>query len=262
MEPAFDLPVLSATAVDTYETCPLQFKLEREWRIPGEIPGAMQYGASMHRVLRAYYDAQRFRRPISEEDLIALFREDLRREKIEDSYQHELYEKQGVEQLHDFLAAASRAPALDVLETEKEFKIKIGSATVVGRIDRIDRLAGGGVAIVDYKTGKPRSQEDADESLQLSIYALAARECLGYDPRRLVFYNLENNQAVSTTRSEIQLQEAIAKVEDVAEAIAAGKFEPTPGFHCAFCAYRNLCAKTEKRIYPPAPVKKAASRAN
>ena len=30
--------------------------------------------------------------------------------------------------------------------------------------------------IVDYKTGKPKTQEDADDSLQLSIYALAARD--------------------------------------------------------------------------------------
>ena len=29
---------LSASAVQTYETCPLQFKLEREWRIPDEVP--------------------------------------------------------------------------------------------------------------------------------------------------------------------------------------------------------------------------------
>jgi DNA helicase-2/ATP-dependent DNA helicase PcrA len=261
MEPAFDLSVLSATAVDVYETCPLQFKLEREWRIPGEVPAAMQYGASMHRVLRTYYDAQRFGKPISEADLMALFREDLLQARIEDPYQHELYQTQGLEQLHDFLTAAGRVPAREVLETEKEFKIRIGSAAVVGRMDRVDRLAGGGVAIVDYKTGKPRSQEDADQSLQLSIYAIAARDALGYRPERLVFYNLENNQAVATTRSEIQLQEAAAKIEDVAAAVSEGKFQPKPGFYCAFCAYRELCPATEKSIYP-LPVKKAASRAN
>ena len=36
LPPAADLQSrLSASAVQTYETCPLQFKLEREWRIPG-----------------------------------------------------------------------------------------------------------------------------------------------------------------------------------------------------------------------------------
>ena len=40
----------------------------------------------------------------------------------------------------------------------------------------MDRTGSDTVAIVDYKTGKPKSQEDADKSLQLSLYALAARE--------------------------------------------------------------------------------------
>ena len=60
LPPASDLSArLSASAVQTYEICPLQFKLDREWRIPGEVPAAMQYGGTMHRVLRAYYDSVR-----------------------------------------------------------------------------------------------------------------------------------------------------------------------------------------------------------
>ena len=37
----------------------------------------MQYGAVMHRVLRAFYDSVRLERPIPDEDLIQLFRDDL-----------------------------------------------------------------------------------------------------------------------------------------------------------------------------------------
>jgi superfamily I DNA/RNA helicase/RecB family exonuclease len=262
-EPGFPLTGnLSATAIEKYETCPLQFKLEREWRIPGEIPAAMQYGASMHRVLRTYYDALRFNRPMSDDQLVELFRSDLADAKIEDRYQHELYERQGIQQLRDFLAAERQKSRPEVLSTEQEFKIQIGLATVVGRMDRVDRIAGEHVAIVDYKTGKPRSQEDADESLQLSIYALAAHDKWGYQPDRLVFHNLEDNSAASTTRSDLQLKETRAKVEEVAAKIAAGEFEAKPGFQCSFCAYRNLCPATEKRVYTPGPAKKAASRAN
>lgn len=253
---------LSATAIEKYETCPLQFKLEREWRIPGEVPAAMQYGASMHRVLCTYYDALRFNRPISDDQLVELFRSDLADARIEDRYQHELYERQGIQQLRDFLAAERQKSRPEVLSTEQEFKIQIGLATVVGRMDRLDRIAGEHVAIVDYKTGKPRSQEDADESLQLSIYALAAHDKWGYHPDRLVFHNLEDNSAVSTTRSDLQLQEARAKVEEVAVKIAAGEFEAKPGFQCTFCAYRNLCPATEKRVYLAGPAKRAASRGN
>lgn len=251
---------LSATAVESYDVCPMKFKLEREWRIPGEVPAAMQYGASIHRVLRTYYDALQSGRTVPPEQLMEQFQMDLAQAGLQDRYQHELYEKQGLQQLHDFIAAAQRNPVPQVLHTEQEFKIQIGEATVVGRMDRIDRLAGNRVVIVDYKTGKPRTQEDADKSLQLSIYACAARESFGYESEQLAFYNLENNTSITTRRSPQQLEDAKTRVEDVAEKIARGAFEPNPGFYCSFCAYRNLCPATEKPLFPVSLKKSAASR--
>lgn len=239
---------LSASAVDTYERCPLQFKIERDWRMARELPAAMQYGASMHRVLRTYHDALRLERPKTEEELIDLFREDLAALGIQEQYQHELYEKQGIAQLRDFLLAERSGPTVPVLHTEEGFEIRVGTTIVVGRIDRIDRHGDATVSIVDYKTGRARNQEDADNSLQLSLYAIAAREKWGYDVGSLVFYNLEDNVAVSTRRTESQLREASGRVEAAAQGIADGNFKPKVDFHCAFCSYRSLCPAKEKRI--------------
>ena len=257
MPPASDLSArLSASAVASYERCPLQFKLEREWRLPTEPPAPLQNGASMHRVLRAYYDSVRFGRPMDEDALIQSFRTDLAEAGLQDAYQFELYEKQGIEQLKDFLAASRRGTMPKVLHTEEGFEIGMGATTVVGRIDRVDEVGDGSVVITDYKTGKPQTQDDADESLQLSIYALAARVKWGYRADLLVFYNLTENSAIATQRSDVQLEEAKMKVQAVAENIAAGEFDPKPGFHCDWCAYRNLCPATEKRLHVPANIKK------
>ncbi|HXO93011.1 MAG TPA: PD-(D/E)XK nuclease family protein, partial [Candidatus Acidoferrum sp.] len=117
-----------------------------------------------------------------------------------------------------------------------------------GRIDRIDRRPDGTVAIIDYKTGKARDQENADESLQLSLYAIAAKEKWGYTVGALVFYNLEENVPVITARTEAQLLGARARVEDAAQGIADGQFPAKVGIHCNFCAYRSLCPEKEKRI--------------
>jgi superfamily I DNA/RNA helicase/RecB family exonuclease len=240
---------LSASAVQTYTTCPLQFKLEREWKIPGDAPAAMQNGMVMHEVLRAYYDSVRAGRPMDEPTLLELFKANLANARIADEYQHDVYEKQGITQLREFLSSCGTNPVPQVLHTEERFEVKIGEAVVIGRIDRIDQNARGHVVITDYKTGKAMSQEDADESLQLSIYAMAAKEKWGYEVAGLAFYNLGENCAVTTARGDLELREARLLVEDVAAKIGAKQFEPKPGFHCRFCAYHNLCPATEKRTY-------------
>ncbi len=239
---------LSATAVETYETCPLQFKFEREWKLSRQVHAAMHYGAAMHRVLRTYYDSVRLGRTKSDDELLQLFRDDPGVSGIQDDYQRDLYLKQGLQQLRDFLAGTRSAPAPEVLHTEEWFDVQIAGTKVAGRIDRMDRAADGTVAIVDYKTGKARSQEDADESLQLSIYAMAAREKWGYDVGTLMFHNLEGNVPVFSRRTTFQLEEARDRVLAVARGVAAGDFDPKSGFHCNFCAFRGLCPAQEKRI--------------
>ncbi|MBZ5667148.1 MAG: ATP-dependent helicase [Acidobacteriia bacterium] len=251
---------LSASAIEIYEECPLRFKLEREWNLPREVSASLHYGAAIHGVLRTYYDAQRFQRQVSDEDLLEQFRSALATAGIADRYQYELYLRQGYEQLRQFFEAARGMAAPDVLETEHKFELQVGSAKVAGRVDRMDRTGPDTVAIVDYKTGKPKSQEDADKSLQLSLYALAAKEKLGKRADRLIFHNLENNTAICTTRLDGELEAVKLRVQDVAEKIARKEFPPNPKYHCAFCPYRNLCPATEKVV--ASPQKKAISRVN
>jgi DNA helicase-2/ATP-dependent DNA helicase PcrA len=263
----FELPVLdglhtrlSASAVDTYERCGLQFKLDRDWRLASKPAAAMQYGAAIHRVLKTYFDSVTLGRPKTDDELIDLFRRDLADAKILEAYQHELYEQQGIAQLRDFLARARALPPPHVLHTERSFEIRVGETSVVGRIDRIDQQPDGCVAIVDYKTGKARDQEDADESLQLSLYAIAAWEKWAYTVGALIFHNLEENVPVITTRNEPQLLAARNRVAVAASGIAAGKFTAKTGKHCDFCPYRSLCPEKEKRI--PRRVESGGTRSN
>lgn len=52
---------------------------------------------------------------------------------------------------------------------------------IVARIDRVDATSSGGLRVVDYKTGKMRTDlaTPASDDLQLGIYAMAVREALG-----------------------------------------------------------------------------------
>ncbi len=238
---------LSASAIENYEICPLKFKLNRDWRIPEEPHAALQYGAAMHLALRHYYDAIRFQRPVAAAEVVQIFRDEFAKAIIVDDYQRELYETQGTQQLQDFVAAAeTNLP--DVLHTEQEFDIDVSGTKIRGRIDRIDRLPDGTVRVIDYKTGKPKSEKDADKSLQLSIYAMAASQKWDYTPSVLALQNLADGSLAVTQRTDADIAKASAQVREAAENIAAGKFEPKRGFHCSWCGFRSLCPATEKNL--------------
>jgi len=124
LPPVSDLAAtLSASSIQRYEICPLQFKLEREWRIPSEISAALQYGAAMHRVLLAYYQSVKVGRPKSEGDLIGLLIADLADAGFADNYQRELYQEKGTAELKEFLGTSAAEPA-EVLRTEENLDRK------------------------------------------------------------------------------------------------------------------------------------------
>jgi DNA helicase-2/ATP-dependent DNA helicase PcrA len=250
------LHALSASAIQQYENCPLAYKLKYDWRLPEEASAALQFGSAMHLALKAYFDGVRVGRPPDEETVIACFLDELSKSKIDEPLQRALYEKDGRNQLTALLRSELGRPRGEIFETERRFKVEIGGAQVSGRFDRLDRVAGGQVEIVDYKTGKPKTLEDADDSLQLSIYALAARS-LGYTPSALVFINLQNGVAVESRRSTQQLLEAEKRVAEVAAKISAGEFEPGPGPGCRRCSYHGICPAQESPL-PTALAQRAA----
>ena len=244
---------LSANAVESYATCPLKFKLERDWEIPGETAAALQYGTAVHTVLKNYYDPKPGRPEQSAEDVVAAFQREFAKAVIDDPMQRQLYEEQGAKHLEALIRARPRS-SVDVIATEASFGFTLGSLKVVGRIDRLDRLQGSTVRVVDYKTGAAKTMKQAEESLQLSIYAMGAAE-MNYNARELVFLNVNGNEEVVTGRSPSQLERARMKIEDAAAGIAAGEFDPRPGMHCRWCEFEKLCPATEQRVLIPIEVK-------
>ena len=72
----------------------------------------------------------------------------------------------------------------------------IAGVTVEGRVDRIDRLGDGGIAVIDYKTGAPPSRKAVDKgfALQLGLLALIARaggfEGVSGEPQAFEYWSL------------------------------------------------------------------------
>ncbi len=236
---------LSASAIESYERCPLSYKLKQEWQLPEEPQANFQFGSAMHLALLAYFDSVRKERAMSEQEVVQYFFEEFKKSKIDDQTQRRLYERDGERQLRRFLSSPAARPYGKIALLEHRFNTELAGARMNGRIDRVDEEEDGYV-IVDYKTGRPKSQDAADESLQLSVYALAMN---GKKPvKMLVFQNLEDNSTVVTSRPVEALREAETRISAVAEGVARGEFEASPGKHCEWCGYRTVCPATEVKL--------------
>jgi ATP-dependent helicase/nuclease subunit B len=62
------------------------------------------------------------------------------------------------------------------IAAERDGKAHVGGIDLIGKVDRIDRLTDGSLAIVDYKTGKPpgKAQVAAGYAMQLGLLGLIA----------------------------------------------------------------------------------------
>jgi len=240
---------LSATAIEDYKSCPLKFKFSHFLRIPTGPQATLTFGNIMHQAVRHYFELRKEAEPAFDA-IEEFYLHAWKAVGFEDAYQEQAYKKAGLEQLRAFVERQKDSRvAAERIRLEETFRLELGDVVLEGRVDQIDPLGPPGdaaVELIDYKTGRPRSQKDADQSLQLSIYALAAREQLKLKPARLTFYNLTNNQPVSTARTAKDLDQAVDEIRAVADQIRRLLFQPAPGFVCRWCDYVPVCPAHEE----------------
>ena len=129
---------------------------------------------------------------------------------------------------------------------ERAFAFKLGPHLLRGRVDRVDRLPGGEYELIDYKTGRPKSAAQLADDVQLSLYAVGAREAWSLEASRQAYYYLLDDEKVSV--GEDDRSEWICEVAyEVADGILSQGFEPTPSFAaCSACDYRLVCPAAER----------------
>ncbi|MGH9740909.1 MAG: ATP-dependent helicase, partial [Candidatus Acidiferrum sp.] len=240
---------LSPSAVTNYRSCPQQYLFSRSWSLKEGPKAVLSFGSVMHTTIKRFVDKLRKGTKLPFEEVARIFETEWSSAGFEDDYQESGYKKDGLEQLRAFHAALLEAPP-QVLEQEKSFELPLeNNVTIIGRMDQVNSLGSNDVEIIDYKTGKPKKDADAKKDLQLSLYALAAKEIFEWNPVRLVFHYLQNNQMQVTTRDAKQLDEAQKIVLEAAADIRAGEFPPKPGFVCRNCAYKPICPAHEEALH-------------
>jgi len=239
---------LSSSAVENYRKCPQQYAFGAVWSLKEGPRAALSFGSVMHTTLKRFLDQFKKGTKLPFEEVQRIYETEWSSAGYEDDYQEAEYKKDGLQQLKAFYHAIIEAGP-DILAQEKGFELPLANNVILtGRMDQVNSLGLNQVEIVDYKTGKPRKDADARKSLQLSVYAIAAKEIFEWDPVRLVFHYLQNNQIQVTTRDAKQLQKAEQIIQEVASELRAGHFPAKQNFFCRSCAYKPICPAHEESL--------------
>ncbi|HWF72014.1 MAG TPA: ATP-dependent DNA helicase [Solirubrobacteraceae bacterium] len=235
--------ILSASDIDTYRTCPLKYKFARVFRIPQEPTIHQRFGILVHQVLERFHAGQGAG---SESELLGLLDAGWRRGGFGDSEEERQLRAKATTALVRY-HTRSQSEESEPLWFEKSFAFKVGPHLLRGRVDRVDRLPGGEYELIDYKTGRPKSQAQLAEDVQLSLYALGAREAWRLDASRQAYYYLLDDQKVALSHGESDREWILDVTNEVAEGILSQGFEPTPSFAaCTVCDYRLVCPAAER----------------
>jgi DNA helicase-2/ATP-dependent DNA helicase PcrA len=240
---------LSASDIQTYRSCPLRYKFARVLRIPREQTVHQRFGIVVHQVL------ERFHSDGGETltQMLELLDAGWRRSALGDGEHEQELRAKATAALTLYHARLSEHDAEPVW-FERQFDFRLGPHHLRGRVDRVDRLLGGSLAgeaaeeyeLIDYKTSRPKTAEQLADDVQLSLYALAAREAWDLGSSRQAYYYVLDDLKVPVPRTDQDAESVKDIVLEVGDGILAQAFEPTPSrAACSICDYRIVCPAAE-----------------
>lgn len=271
------VPPLSYSGFHTYAECPLRWKFSYIDRLPETPRGYFSFGRSIHSALEEFVrpiaasspvavamvaggKAQRTLRDFDEtapaeapvplpatgtvmklEDLLEIYR----RVWVSEGYLSPDDEKRnfdlGAELLRRFHALFVASPPRPVA-VEQELDAKIDGIRIHGIVDRIDETPKGGLEVLDYKTGKSLSWQDARTSDQLTVYQLLVEQNYPRSVEALTLYHMRTLTPLRTEpRGTEEVSDLSTRMGDVADGIRSQIYDPRPGPYCTRCDFRAIC---------------------
>jgi ATP-dependent helicase/nuclease subunit B len=163
----------------------------------------------------------------------------------------------------DWLEIEKERPAFRISKLEEKISLKVANLEISGRIDRMDELASGGHAVIDYKAGRPTPNDwmgARPEEPQLPLYALSSKE----EVTAVAFARLKagemrfmgfskNKNSIPLVRQAEGWDSLLAGWKKETDALGAGfaageaRVDPKDGLAtCRYCDLQTLCRVYEK----------------
>ncbi|HEY6868613.1 MAG TPA: PD-(D/E)XK nuclease family protein, partial [Novosphingobium sp.] len=196
-----DVPI-AVTALDRLRGDPYQFYASailrlRRWDPLDAEPTAAWKGTAVHAILERWHKEGGALKPIAEAELARMSAHPL----VRGLWWPRLVE--GLRWIEDTIADQA-TKGRTVIASEAQGHLTWRGVKLKGRADRIDRLADGSLAVVDYKTGGPPSARRVEQgfALQLGLIGLMARDGafagVSGEPKRFEYWSLRKSAKSAT----------------------------------------------------------------
>ncbi len=201
--------------LNTWLDCPRRYRmtyLDRPQPAKGPPWAHNSLGAAVHNALAGYWrlpPAERTPRAAG-----ALLVRGWLTDGFRDAEQSRSWRERARTMVEDY--ASGLDPALEPAGVERTVSTRTEVIAVSGRIDRLDHR-GGGLAVVDYKTGRRTpGPEDARGSLALALYAVAASRMLRLPCRTVELHHLPTGTVAHWEHTEESLARQLRRAEQIA----------------------------------------------
>jgi superfamily I DNA/RNA helicase/RecB family exonuclease len=237
----------SYSRIGTYEDCHLRYFFGSVAGLDDRSSYQMAFGRLMHTVFELAAKGDIANEP---EDLKAAYRARFNPAWFPSKAIAYQYWRDGMGMLELWHTSEADA-ARRALRFEVGFEMEVGGHLVRGRIDRVDPGPEGGIVLLDYKTARnPATDEEAERSLQLAIYYLAALRdhelaALGHPVEMQLVYPARVKHGRFTRVSQHPGPDHATQVEQrllaLLDGAAAESFDPDPHADCRMCAFKPIC---------------------
>ena len=232
----------SYSRLSVYDNCGLQYLLVSVLGLDPSSTHSMKFGTWMHALFQAVHEGKITTPPA----LLAEYRNLFDKTVFPNVTIARQFRRDGERMLEVFWNY-ERSPK--TVRVEHWFDVPFEGARLRGRIDRVDQI-GSNLKLTDYKTAKwATGMEEAQESLQLAIYHLAARVDPGLAElgkpiaARLVYPGAtwSDGKPIERIQNPEQADKVLERLPNLVRRIRAEDFAPSPEADCMWCAVKALC---------------------
>lgn len=237
---------LSSSKITTYLQCPRRYMFRYVLRVaPAWKPAALALGSAVHGALETFHQQRAVGASMTPDAVGAVFRVDWASEQLDEIRYDE------DETAHDLAATGERLVRMYAAANQN---VEVRGAEIPFELSIIDGVVLRGVFDVLLAGDRVREMKTAARNfdagtlqrhVQVSAYVWAYRELFGRDAVVEVVAMLKlRHPRIEThevTRSTQQLSWFVQLAVEIARAIEAGAFPPSPSWACPTCEFAEQC---------------------